>query len=95
MKKFHVKFSRVFEVDVTAETLDVAQMLARNVIAQFPKDSCTLLSIIPEDYVEPEKTETAQVKLSTEEQRNLERNTGLAKKVKGYFPGGIDDMDLA
>lgn len=48
MKNYSVKFAREFEVQVQADTLEVAQVLARRVIAQFPTDSCKLLSIIAE-----------------------------------------------
>lgn len=48
MKKFAVKFLREFEVEVVAENSASAQTIASNILAQFPKDSCKLLSIIAE-----------------------------------------------
>lgn len=54
MKQFKVKFARTFEVDVAAENGAVAQAVADSIMAQFPADSCTLLSIIAEDHVEGE-----------------------------------------
>jgi hypothetical protein len=53
MKKFNVKFQREFEVQVEADSLEIAGQLARQVLAQFPAGSCKLLSIYAEDYVEP------------------------------------------
>ena len=89
MKKFNVKFSREFEVDVEAETTEIAQALARNIIAQFPKGSCKLLSIIAEDYVEP----AAAVKVALADQQAdkiAQRNAGLAKNVRGLT--SMDDL---
>lgn len=55
MKKFSVKFLREFEVEIQAESAEIASQLAAKVLAQFPKDSCKLLSIIQEGV----KTEEA------------------------------------
>lgn len=48
MKNFNVRFAREFEVQVQADETAIAEVLAKRVIAQFPKDSCKLLSIIAE-----------------------------------------------
>jgi hypothetical protein len=52
MKKFSVKFIREFEVEVQAEDTATAKLMADAVIAQFPKDSCRLLSVVAEDALE-------------------------------------------
>lgn len=54
MKKFSVKFLREFEVEVQANSGDAASKLAGAILAQFPKDTCKLLSIVAADYVEGE-----------------------------------------
>lgn len=54
MKKFVIKFLRGFEVEVQADSGDMASQIATSVLAQFPKGSCKLLSIVAEDYVEGE-----------------------------------------
>lgn len=54
MKKFTVKFLREFEVEVQADSGDMASQIAASILAQFPKDSCKLLSIVAENYVEGE-----------------------------------------
>lgn len=54
MKKFKVKFVREFEVQIQAENGAMASQVGSSIIAQFPKDTCKLLSIIAEDYVESE-----------------------------------------
>lgn len=54
MKKFTVKFLRRFEVEIQADNGDSAAQIASSILAQFPKDTCMLLSIIAEDYVEGE-----------------------------------------
>lgn len=48
MKKFNVRFLRVFEVEIFAEDSANAQTLADQILGQFPKDSCKMLSIIAE-----------------------------------------------
>lgn len=48
MKKFNVKFSREFEVEIEAENTQIAEALTHQVMAQFPPDTCKLLSIIAE-----------------------------------------------
>lgn len=51
MKKYQVTFQRAFEVNVEADSLEVAELLAKQIIAQFPADTCKLLSIVAEDAV--------------------------------------------
>lgn len=51
MKKFQVKFVREFEVGIEAVDTPTAEALARQVLAQFPKDTVKILSIIAEDAV--------------------------------------------
>ena len=75
MQTYKVKFSRDFEVDIHAGTLPLAEQLAKQVIAQFPADSCKLLSIIPGGYVEPPDAAND----ATLEER---RNAGLAVRVR-------------
>lgn len=55
MKKFVVKCMREFEVEIEADTLENAQLIARKFIAQMPGGK--LLSILPEGYVEPVEPE--------------------------------------
>ena len=75
MKNFHVKFIREFEVDVQADTTEVAGQLAKQIIAQFPAGTCKLLSVVEDGYVEPpEAANTADL--------NERRNAGLALKVR-------------
>lgn len=77
MNKFNVKFQRDFEVQIEADTVELAEKLANQVLAQFPKDTCKLLSIIPEGYVEPvESTEGGPIDLADV------RNSVLAKRVR-------------
>lgn len=52
MKKFSVKFLREFEVEIQADNGDSAAQIASSILAQFPKGSCKLLSIVAEDYIE-------------------------------------------
>lgn len=54
MKKFKVKFSREFEVDVEAESGTIAEAMARSIITQFPPGTCKLLSVIAEGHGEME-----------------------------------------
>lgn len=56
MKTFKVKFVREFEVDVEADSGVGAANIAATILEQFPKDTCKVLSIIAEDYVEGECT---------------------------------------
>jgi hypothetical protein len=47
MKKFTVKFTREFEVEIEAIDAKIAEMLAKQVMAQFPEGTCKMLSVIP------------------------------------------------
>lgn len=51
--KYHAKFSRVFEVTIEADNIHYAQKLIEGVIKQFPADTCKMLSIHVDGYVEP------------------------------------------
>lgn len=51
MKKYNVTFQREFEVGIEAESTEIAEKLANQVLTQFPKGSCKLLSIIADDAV--------------------------------------------
>ena len=88
MKKFKVKFQREFEVDVHAETIEMARTLTDAVLGQFPKDTCKLLSIYAEDYKEPTVTLGAEpvAALTPEAKAVLDRNAGFAAKVRGIEP---------
>lgn len=48
MKKFNVRFVREFEVQIEADSTDIAQALAAQVLAQFPPNSTKILSIVAE-----------------------------------------------
>jgi len=52
LKTFHVSFARLFEVEIKAEDGKAAKVLADQVAAQFPENTCTLLSIVEDGYVE-------------------------------------------
>jgi|SRR5579871_1508381 len=52
LRKFRVKFLREFEVEIEAESGEMATQISSSILAQFPKDTCKLLSVIAEDYVE-------------------------------------------
>lgn len=54
MKQFKVKFVREFEVGVEAEDAVHAKSLADEIVKQFPADTCRLLSVIDDAYVEGE-----------------------------------------
>lgn len=45
MNKYRIKFQRDFEVDVEAEGIQLAEGIGKAILAQFPKDTCKLLSI--------------------------------------------------
>ena len=81
MKKYHVKFLRLFEVDVEADDIKIAEALARQVLAQFPAGTCKLLEVKAEDYVEP---------IVSNEPKLMDaatiRNEALAKKVDALLP---------
>lgn len=81
MKTYHVTFARKFEVDVQAESIELAKALANRVMAEFPADSCKLLSIYADDYVEP---------IVSNEPKLMDaatiRNEALAKKVDALLP---------
>ena len=81
MKKYHVKFLRLFEVDVEADDIKIAEALARQLLAQFPAGTCKVLEIRAEDYVEPiEKVEPTITDAAAK------RNEGLAAKVDKLLP---------
>ena len=45
MNKYRIKFQRDFEMDVEAEGIQLAEKIGQAILAQFPKDTCKLLSI--------------------------------------------------
>ncbi len=75
MKTFHVKFTRDFEVDVQAESLEAASHLAKQVTAQFATGSCKILSVIEDGYIEPPEAANS---VDIHERRNAQ----LASKVR-------------
>lgn len=83
MKKYNVQFLRRFDVEVQADNVGAAQLAVEAILAQFEKDSCKVLSIVPEGYVEPMAPSSVEAVagLSKEAKEVLERNGGLAKKV--------------
>ena len=57
MTKFKVKFLREFEVDIDAESLEIAGQLAQKVLTQFANGTCKLLSIVQEGVVVTQESE--------------------------------------
>jgi hypothetical protein len=51
MKKYTATFMREFKIDIDAETIEIADALAKQIITQFPK--VKLMSLFIEGYVEP------------------------------------------
>lgn len=51
MKKFHVKYQRDFQVEISAETAADAKRIADHNFKQYLSGTCKLLSIIAEDAV--------------------------------------------
>jgi hypothetical protein len=84
--KYHCKFHRDFEVDVDAETIDIARQLAEAVAKQFPTGTCRLHSIHVEGYVAPTTVVEPLVNLTPEAKAILERNDGLAANVRKFSP---------
>jgi hypothetical protein len=50
MKKFTAKFLREFEVVIEADDSATGYQIAEQILAQFPKGSVKLLSVIAEDH---------------------------------------------
>jgi hypothetical protein len=48
VKKFNVKFTRTFEVQIEAEDLNAARALSERIVSEFPEGTCKLLSVIRE-----------------------------------------------
>jgi hypothetical protein len=95
MKKYTAKFLREFEVEVQADSMTMAQMLAMRILGQLPFGSVKIVSITAEDYIEPVKQEKPKIQMTPEERRNTE----FAAKVKSELdrprmPGGLDDLDV-
>lgn len=51
MPKFIAKMLREFEAEITADTIENAEGIAKSILEQIPDSK--LLSILPEGYVEP------------------------------------------
>lgn len=49
--KFNVKFQREFEIQINASDLAAAEARAHGVLAQFPSETCKLLSIVTAERV--------------------------------------------
>lgn len=74
-KTYHCQFLRVIDVDVQAESIEVAQKQARALIAQFSAGALRLLSVTEDGYAEPtEEPKTADL--------NERRNAQLAVRVR-------------
>lgn len=54
MKKFTVKFVREMEFETEAEDSAQARVIAEKTLTRYPKNTCKLLSIVAEDYVDGE-----------------------------------------
>lgn len=82
--KYHAKFSRVFEVTIEADSIVYAEKLVEGVIKQFPADTCKMLSIHVDGYVDLPNTtiEASGVELSKEAQAIIARNSGLAAAIR-------------
>lgn len=50
--QFIVKFVRQFEAEIEAESTEAAVALAQGIVKEFPTDTCRVLSIVTEGYVE-------------------------------------------
>jgi hypothetical protein len=48
MANYGVTFTREFRVEIEADNLETADLLARAVIKQFPPGTCKLLSVVAE-----------------------------------------------
>lgn len=55
MKKYHAILLRRIDVDVEADTIELAQDAVKQIVAQFPEGTAKLHSITAEDYVPPEE----------------------------------------
>lgn len=49
MLNFNVTFQREFTVQIEADSIKTAEVTARNILAQFPKDSCKLTSVAKDE----------------------------------------------
>ena len=75
LKTYNMSFLRKVDVQIHAENIEIAEKLARQVLAQFPAETVRLLSVIEEGYKEPADAP----KTATVDER---RNAQLAVRVR-------------